>query len=111
MSTPPPYHSGIWHKARLDLIGFLRNEGRSLPRCMQDVGNGLYGTHENEERPRWKSTRAQANSFFAKKRPVLARHHTPPWSTKAPEYVQDIYRFLAQAGAMLEQEPELKQAA
>ncbi len=87
MSTPAPYSAAAWHKARLDLMGFMRCEGRMLPEDMKQFARWLYGTE------------------------YLHQHHSPPWSTKAPEYVADIYAFLAQAGAMLGQEPELKQAA
>jgi len=87
MSTPAPYSAGIWHKARLDLAGFMRCEGRMIPEDVKQFARWLYGTE------------------------YLCKHHSPPWSTKAPEYVQDIYRFLAQAGAMLEQPTEQRKAA
>ncbi len=105
------YSATAWHKARLDLIGFMMNEGQHLPKWMQDVGNGLYGPKDEARLKTWKETEAQYRTHLHETRPVLARHHSPPWSTKAPAYVADIYAFLAQAGAMLEQEPELKQAA
>jgi hypothetical protein len=110
---PKDYTAAAWHRARLDLMGFMRNEGRWLPEKAKLEARRLYGTHDRARKQERGETEAQYRTHLADTRPMLARHHTPPWAINAPAYVEEIYLFLAEAGKLVSETEtqELKRAA
>lgn len=61
-----------WHKARLELQGFMRQNKHLISEDERDYAYWLYGTEE------------------------LCKHHTPPWSTGGAAYVKYVYEWIKQ---------------
>lgn len=95
------YTAAAWHKARLDLLGFMVQHKDALPAYLVTEARSLYGTHDQCRKQESGESKAQYGTHLADTRPVLARHFCPPWHIYAPEYVATVYDFLSDCQRVL----------